>query len=102
MGNRLVKIELSNKLCVTEIPAENENLPSLASATISGCDGFLYIIGGLFDSGAISDTIFKVKVGKTYEIVEKTRLKFGIYGHKVISSDNLILVGGVSTLACND
>ena len=58
--NRLVKIELSDKLCATEIIAEKESLPNLASATISECNGFLYIIGGLFETGAISNTIFKV------------------------------------------
>ena len=44
-----------------------------------------------------------MKAGKSYyEIVEKIELKFGIYGHKAISSDTILLVGGVSTLACND
>ena len=38
----------------------------------------------------------------SYEIVEKIELKFGIYGHQAISCDSILLVGGVSTLACND
>ena len=78
--NRLIKIEQkSEQLCATEIPAVGEHLPSLASATITERDGFLYIIGGLLEIGAISNTVFKVglifqvtfyiSIGKSWHVV---------------------------------
>jgi len=100
----LIRIELESELSTVELRPRDELLPELASATIISVNNYVYIIGGLLESGAMSSQVFKIEVeGEHYRIESVSSLGFGIYGHQCVKRENeLLLIGGVSTLACDD
>ena len=57
----LIRIELESELSTIELRPRDELLPELASATIISANNYVYIIGGLLESGAMSSQVFKVK-----------------------------------------
>ena len=57
---RLVRIELEPELSTIELEPCDAHLPALASATVISASGYVYIIGGLLESGAMSSQVYKV------------------------------------------
>ena len=106
-SSSLFEIKLvGNEIIGTEIePIDSKSLPQLASSTATFVDGKIWIVGGLFENGSISNKVFKVEIqSQRYKIVDTFTLKFGIYGHTadVHNSNGIVICGGISDISYDD
>ena len=97
VGNEIIGTELT--------PNDNDcSLPPLASSTVTFLNGKIWIIGGLFENGSISNKIFKVENESSgYRIVETATMKFAIYGHTAtVYNNQIVICGGISDISYDD